>query len=162
MLILLLISSSSGWNYKKQNKNKLKYKFQLEHWDHNFSGPKPTAPTKRVHIALHQWNKKIKCMQTCQIGEGSELLFDWSAKCQLLLLIQFAHFCNFFGFSGITCPLLLDLTWIKAKVTSRWIILQMDRNKSSILHKENLMSYYQNMAKLRLKEHAGFYMKRRK
>ena len=47
--------------------------------------------------ALHaEWNKKMKCMQTCQIGEGSELLFDWSAKCQLLLLIQFAHFCNFF------------------------------------------------------------------
>ena len=36
-------------------------------------------------------------MQTCQIGEGSELLFDWSAKCQLLLLIQFAHFCYFFA-----------------------------------------------------------------
>ena len=63
--------------------------------------------------ALHaEWNKKMKCMQTCQIGEGTELLFDWSAKCQFLLLILFAHFCNFFGFSEITCPLVLDLTWI--------------------------------------------------
>ena len=123
--------------------------------------------------ALHaEWNgkkefnlrkiKNEKCMQACQTGDGSEPLFDWLAKCQLLIWIQIAHFCPFFGSPEFPSPLPLVLMWILAKETWRWFILKKDRNISIILHEKKLVSYYQKMAKLRLQNHAGFFFKRRK
>ena len=97
--------------------------------------------------ALHaEWNgkkefnlrkiKNEKCMQACQTGDGSEPLFDWLAKCQLLIWIQIAHFCPFFGSPEFPSPLPLVLMWILAKETWRWFILKKDRNISIILHEK--------------------------
>ena len=86
-------------------------------------------------------------MHTCQIGDCSEVFLIDHSKERLLLVIQIAHFCNFFATSKNTAPLLSILVWILVGLMTRWFILKIDGNISMVLHEKKLIVFYQNLEK---------------
>ena len=52
--------------------------------------------------------------------------------------------------------------WILVGLVTRWFIIKIEGNISIVLHEKKLIVFYQKIEKLRLKNDAGFFLKRRK
>ena len=98
-------------------------------------------------------------MHTCQIWDCSDVSLIDHSNGRLLLVIWFAHFYNFFATLWKSCS-----SSINPCVDFSWTYNQMVDTQDRGEHKHNfawkkIIVFYQNLAKLRLKNDAGFFLK---